>query len=194
MRTYATWKTDTYLDGVIVLSLDSGPVVNIINAQVVRELREILRELQTMHSNGLIKAAVITSAKSSSFCAGADIALINELLRNPDGARQFLEEARGIFLLVRKMPFPTVAAISGDCLGGGLELALICSARIASDNPKTALALPETQLGVIPGLGGTQTLPKLIGLLPAMDMILSGRKLGTCSTTWSRNFPAQNIP
>ena len=72
---------------------------------------------------------------------------------------------------------PTVAAIHGDCLGGGLELALACSARIATDSPRTKLALPEVMLGLLPGAGGTRRLPRLIGLPDALDMMLTGRNI-----------------
>src|SRR5262249_40451068 len=87
--------------------------------------------------------------------------------------------ARGHDLLFRfaDLPFPTVAAIHGACLGGGLELALACTFRAATEHPKTKLGLPEVQLGLIPGLGGTQRLPRLIGVPDALDLILTGKQL-----------------
>ena len=75
------------------------------------------------------------------------------------------------------LPFPTVAAIHGACLGGGLELALACRRRVATEHPKTRLGLPEVQLGLIPGLGGTQRLPRLIGVPDALDLILTGKQV-----------------
>ncbi len=75
------------------------------------------------------------------------------------------------------LPFPTVAAIHGACLGGGLELALACRCRVATEHPKTKLGLPEVQLGLIPGLGGTQRLPRLIGVPDALDLILTSKQV-----------------
>ena len=75
------------------------------------------------------------------------------------------------------LPFPTVAAIHGPCMGGGMELALACAYRVISNDQKTALALPEVKLGIIPGFGGTQRLPRLVGLTNALDMILTGKSI-----------------
>src|SRR6185295_7843010 len=78
-----------------------------------------------------------------------------------------------------ELPVPTVAAIAGTCLGGGTEMALACTFRVASDGKAVQIGLPETQIGIIPGFGGTQRLPRLIGLVPSLDLILSGRTLDT---------------
>src|SRR5262249_10511505 len=114
--------------------------------------------------------------KPGVFIAGADVRLI--------AAVRKVEEARGkaingqlVFEAMANVPFPTVAAISGACLGGGLELALGCSARVAADSDEVQIGLPEVRLGLIPGWGGTQRLPRLVGLPPALRMILTGRTL-----------------
>ena len=82
-----------------------------------------------------------------------------------------------MFQKLSDLPYPVVAAIHGPCLGGGLELALACDYRISTDSGKTKLGLPEVQLGLLPGSGGTQRLPRLIGLLPSLDLILTGKQL-----------------
>ena len=86
-------------------------------------------------------------------------------------------QGQRIFSLLEQLPIPIVAAIDGACLGGGLELAMACHARVCSDNSKTALGLPEVQLGLLPGSGGTQRLPRLVGLQKALDMMLTGKQL-----------------
>lgn len=88
-----------------------------------------------------------------------------------------LEGGRKLFSKIQSLPFPTIALINGTCVGGGLELALFCTYRIVTDNPKTSLSFPETQLGIIPGWGGTQTAPRLVGLLKGTEMIVAGKPL-----------------
>jgi len=121
-------------------------------------------------------ALVIVSGKADGFVAGADL---EELLQVGDQAAVLAMLGRGHDLMQRiaGLPFPTVAAIHGACLGGGLELALACRYRVATEHKKTKLGLPEVQLGLIPGLGGTQRLPRLIGVPAALDLILTGKQL-----------------
>jgi len=120
---------------------------------------------------------VIASGKPDGFAAGADV---EELQALADRAALLALLARGHALMARlaALPFPTVAAIHGACLGGGLELALACRRRVATEHAKTRLGLPEVQLGLIPGLGGTQRLPRLLGVPAALDLILTGRTVG----------------
>ncbi|HUO87050.1 MAG TPA: enoyl-CoA hydratase-related protein, partial [Thermoanaerobaculia bacterium] len=122
------------------------------------------------------RGLVIVSGKPDGFVAGADI---EELAGLDDPAAVLAMLRRGHELTGRltALPFPKVAAIHGAALGGGLELALCCDRRVASDHPRTRLGLPEVQLGLIPGLGGTQRLPRLIGVAPALDLILTGRQV-----------------
>ncbi|MBD97559.1 fatty-acid oxidation protein subunit alpha [bacterium] len=118
----------------------------------------------------------ICSEKPHVFIAGADIQEIASIHDAQDGEKKATMGQR-IFNRLEDLPFPTVAVIDGACLGGGLELALACTYRIASDHAKTQLGLPETTLGIIPGFGGTYRLPKTIGLPASLDMILSGRSV-----------------
>lgn len=165
----------TILDsGVARLAFDvPGRSVNVLNEKVMTELDALLSEIK---NNPKIKSLVITSAKKNVFIAGADISEI----KNLTDAKDATEKSRAgqlIFYRLESLPFPTIAAIDGACLGGGMELALSCTYRVASDNAKTQLGLPEVTLGILPGFGGTQRLPRLIGLLPAIDLILSGKSV-----------------
>ncbi len=117
-----------------------------------------------------IEALVVISRKPSIFIAGADIAEIPKL-----DSSERLMKLQSVFTYLENLPIPTIAAIHGACMGGGTEFSLSCDYRIVSDAPETKIALPEVMLGVIPGWGGTQRLPRLIGLVPALDMILTGK-------------------
>ena len=108
------------------------------------------------------------------FIAGADIAEIKDLT-DPVDARSKASMGQDVFNVLENLPFPTIAAIRGACLGGGLELALACTYRVASDHPKTVLGLPEVTLGIVPGFGGTQRLPRLVGLEEGLNLILKGK-------------------
>lgn len=123
-----------------------------------------------------IRALVIYSDKPDSFLAGADL---NEMERYDDAAEieALSRRAQAFFDRLSGLKMPVVAAINGACLGGGLELALACDVRIAADTAKTALGLPEVMLGLLPAAGGTQRLPKLIGIAAALDLMLTGKQL-----------------
>ena len=97
--------------------------------------------------------------------------------KTQEEATALAKEGQRLFARLESLAFPTIAAIHGACLGGGLELALACQYRIATSDTKTRLGLPEVQLGLLPGSGGTQRLPKLIGVIKALDMMLTGRQL-----------------
>jgi 3-hydroxyacyl-CoA dehydrogenase/enoyl-CoA hydratase/3-hydroxybutyryl-CoA epimerase len=140
---------------------------------------DLFRVIQHVEENDNIKALVIASAKKDNFLSGADIRWL-QTLDDPDTALEMLQQAHAGFARLEKLTSeqgkPVVAAIHGPCLGGGLELALACSMRIASnDEAKTQLGQPEVQLGLIPGAGGTQRLPRLVGIAAGLDMILTGR-------------------
>lgn len=132
--------------------------------------------LDELEADRRIRGVVFASGKPGSFIAGADIDMIREC---PDAAAVTELARTGQRILARLADFrvPVVAAIHGVCLGGGLELALACSARVASDDSATRLGLPEVQLGLLPGTGGTQRLPRLIGLPAALDLMLTGRQV-----------------
>ncbi|HEX6059251.1 MAG TPA: fatty acid oxidation complex subunit alpha FadJ [Gemmatimonadaceae bacterium] len=159
-------------DGIAVVTFDlPNESVNKLDATVAREFGEMLDQLERDES---IRGAVLISGKADTFIAGADI---NEFLKftSPTVAERMSREGQLMFDRLETLRVPVVAAIHGACLGGGLEIALACRYRIVTDHPKTVLALPEVQLGVIPGFGGTQRLPRLVGLRNALDMILTGK-------------------
>jgi 3-hydroxyacyl-CoA dehydrogenase/enoyl-CoA hydratase/3-hydroxybutyryl-CoA epimerase len=119
---------------------------------------------------------VIRAPSSDSFCVGADISLIQSVT-DPEKGAALAREGQLAFNLLHDLPLTTVAAIGGACVGGGCELVLACDYRIATDAQSTAIGLPETKLGILPGFGGTYRLPRLIGLPKALDVILAGKTL-----------------
>jgi len=158
-------------NGIAVLTFDApGAPVNTFSAAAQDDLR---RAFETIHRDTSIRAAVILSGKRDNFIAGADIEAFLDF-RTADDAEAASRAGHADFAAIEKGK-PVVCAINGGCLGGGTELALACHWRIATDSPKTTISLPEVQLGIIPGAGGTQRLPALIGLQAALDMILTGK-------------------
>src|SRR5690606_25120375 len=115
-----------------------------------------------IESDGQVRAVVLASRKRDNFVAGADITMLKGVRTVEDGEAISRRGQRAMDRIA-ELKKPVVAAIHGACLGGGLELALACHGRVASDHPKTKLGLPEVQLGLLPGAGGTQRLPALIG-------------------------------
>ncbi len=159
-------------DAIAVVTFDlAGEPVNKLNAAVKVELEALLIRLR---DDAEIRAVVLVSGKPDTFIAGADIEEFTALTTQAEAERLSFE-GQEMVSRVETLPKPVVAAMHGACLGGGLELALACHYRIASDHRKTQLGLPEVQLGLIPGAGGCQRLPRLIGLRAALDMILTGK-------------------
>ena len=159
-------------DSIAVVTFDlPGEPVNKLNAAVKVEFEALLIRLR---DDPEIKGAVLISGKSDTFIAGADIEEFTALTTQAEAERLSFE-GQEMVSLVETLPKPVVAAIHGACLGGGLELALACHYRVATDHSKTQLGLPEVQLGLLPGAGGCQRLPRLIGLRAALDMILTGK-------------------
>ena len=159
-------------DGIAVVTFDlPGEPVNKLNAAVKVEFEALLIHIR---DEAEIRAVVLISGKSDSFIAGADIEEFTALTTQAEAERLSFE-GQEMVSRVETLPKPVVAAIHGACLGGGLELVLACPYRVATDHPKTQLGLPEVQLGLIPGAGGCQRLPRLIGARGALDMILTGR-------------------
>ena len=181
LRTVATRKASgpyalgvDVQDGIAVITFDlPGEPVNKIGRAVKDEFLVLADRLERDRD---IRGAVLISGKSDVFIAGADIEEFL-LLETAAQAERLSRDGQMLIDTVAKMRIPMVAAIHGACLGGGLELALACTYRIATDHPKTVLALPEVQLGIIPGAGGTQRLPRKIGLRAALDMILTGKNV-----------------
>jgi 3-hydroxyacyl-CoA dehydrogenase/enoyl-CoA hydratase/3-hydroxybutyryl-CoA epimerase len=161
-------------DGVAVVTIDlPGEPVNKVTAGLRTEFAEMFALLEGDPS---LRAVVLASGKADTWIAGADI---DELLAvsSAEEAEALSRGGQELLARLEGLKVPVVAAIHGACLGGGLETALACRYRVASNHPKTVLALPEVQLGLIPGAGGTQRLPRLIGLQRALDMILTGRNI-----------------
>ncbi|MCE2593235.1 fatty acid oxidation complex subunit alpha FadJ [Motilimonas cestriensis] len=147
--------------------------VNTLQESAIEKMSALLDELEQDSS---IKGLVIYSGKKDCFIAGADINMLDQC-QTAQQAQALSEAGQKLFKRLSKLPFRVVAAIDGSCLGGGLELALACDMRIVSDSPKTRLGLPEVQLGLLPGSGGTQRLVARIGLMKSLDLILTGKQL-----------------
>ncbi len=159
-------------NGVATLVFNAeGEKVNKLSSSVLLELEAILEEIGANKKIGLL---LIKSNKKDVFIAGADINEIREIKSESDAYKKVLQ-GQEILSKIADLKIPTIALINGVCLGGGLELALACNYRIAVDTKKTILGLPEVNLGIIPGFGGTQRLPRLIGLKESLKIILSGK-------------------
>ena len=157
------------------LSIDvPGEKMNTLQAAFAEEMEAIFAQLA--EKGAAIKGLVVHSLKPDNFIAGADVRMLDACTSAKE-AQALAEKGQQMFQQLSDLPYPVVAAIHGPCLGGGLELALACDYRVCSDSDKTRLGLPEVQLGLLPGSGGTQRLPRLIGLLPSLDMILTGKQL-----------------
>ncbi|CAL8131627.1 unnamed protein product [Orchesella dallaii] len=158
---------------VAVVRLDSPGRVNVLNQPVMEEVIQALKDIQ---SNSAVDAAVVISAKPGCFIAGADITML-ERCKTAEEASLKSREGQRVLADIEASRKPVVAAIYGSCLGGGLEVAMACHYRIAVGDKKTGLGLPEVMLGLLPGAGGTQRLPKLAGLPNSLDMMLTGKTL-----------------
>ncbi len=144
--------------------------------ETLMELKQVLADLAAREKRKEVKGVMFFSHKPGVFLAGVDVTLINGLKTEADATRG-AEEGQDLYNAIEDLKVPTAALVDGVCLGGGLELALACKRIYASDNPKTALGVPEVMLGVLPGFGGTYRLPKKVGLPNALDMILTGRQV-----------------
>ena len=161
-------------DKVAVITMDiPGESMNVLKASFADEIDVMLKQLA---NDSTLKGVVFISGKKDSFIAGADISML-DACQTAEQAETIAAMGQQMFDRLEQLRLPLVAAIHGPCLGGGLELALACHARIATSSPKTVLGLPEVQLGLLPGSGGTQRLPKLVGVQKALDMILTGKQL-----------------
>ncbi len=147
--------------------------VNTLKAEFAEQINAVLADIK---ADKTITGIVLCSGKQDSFVAGADINML-DACQSREEVVALSRQGQRIFSQLEQLAIPIVAAIDGTCLGGGLELAMACHARVCTDNPKTALGLPEVQLGLLPGSGGTQRLPKLVGLQKSLDMMLTGKQL-----------------
>lgn len=158
--------------GIAIVTFDApNEPINKISKAVGWEFEELLQRLA---DDEVVKAIVLRSGKPDSFIAGADIEEFVQL-RTVEEAARLSRDGQLLMQRVADSPKPVVAAIHGACLGGGFELALACRYRVVSDHPKTLLGLPEIQLGLLPGAGGSNRLPRLVGVRAALDMILAGK-------------------
>ena len=161
-------------DELAIITLDQPrEKVNLLTAEMLDEFSACLHDIE---DDGVVKAAVLISGKEDNFIAGADIKLFQTFGEAGDACR-FSREGNALLSRLAGLSKPVVAAIHGPCLGGGLEVALACHYRIGSDEPQTRFAMPEVKLGLLPGAGGTQRLPRLIGIPKALDMMLTGRAI-----------------
>jgi 3-hydroxyacyl-CoA dehydrogenase/enoyl-CoA hydratase/3-hydroxybutyryl-CoA epimerase len=185
--TYTKFNVGVDGDGIALITWDApGSTMNLIDMTMIAELSAIVEELAT---DGAVKGVIITSGKDT-FCAGADLTMLEgmsrtfaELVKSQGeeaaNARLF-EESRKLSLLYRRIEIcgkPWVAALNGTALGGGFELALACHRRIAADNPKTRVGLPEIKIGLFPGAGGTQRIARLLPPADALQLLLKGDQL-----------------
>ncbi|HSH45990.1 MAG TPA: 3-hydroxyacyl-CoA dehydrogenase NAD-binding domain-containing protein [Longimicrobiales bacterium] len=161
---------------------DPDRKVNVLSSAVMERLDTLLGETEDAIRDGRVRAAVFRSGKDGAFIAGADVTEIASIT-DPDEGRSKAARGQAVFQRIHRLTVPTIAAIDGACLGGGTELALACDVRLASDRPETKIGLPETRLGIIPGFGGTTRLPRLIGLVAAADLILTGRNVDARKAT-----------
>ncbi|UJX24615.1 fatty acid oxidation complex subunit alpha FadJ [Pseudoalteromonas sp. CF6-2] len=160
-------------DGVAVVTIDvPGEKMNTLRSSFAEDLKTLLKDAQAQ----AVKGMVFISGKSDNFIAGADIKMLDSATSRED-ALALSEMCQEAFFDMKKLPFPTVSAIHGAALGGGLEFALACDYRVCSDSDITKLGLPEVQLGLLPGGGGTQRLPKLVGLQKALEWMLTGKQV-----------------
>jgi 3-hydroxyacyl-CoA dehydrogenase/enoyl-CoA hydratase/3-hydroxybutyryl-CoA epimerase len=183
----ANFKFETDADSIALVTWDMpGRSMNVIDASVTEELGEIVEKVA---SDAAIKGAVITSGKDA-FCAGADLTVLEKMAgtyagllksKGEDAANQMVfDESRKLSQLYRRLETcgkPWVAAINGTAMGGGFELCLACHHRVAADNPKTRLALPEVKVGLFPGAGGTQRVARMLQPADALQFLLKGQDL-----------------
>lgn len=152
------------------ITIDRPEKMNALNLATIAELEQAFA---TVAAEAAVRAVVVTGAGEKAFVAGADIGELAAL--DPIAGREYGRRGQALFRAIELSPKPVVAAINGHALGGGLELALACSFRIAAEHAK--LGQPEVKLGLIPGYGGTQRLPRLIGAGRALEMLLTGEPI-----------------
>jgi enoyl-CoA hydratase/carnithine racemase len=157
-------------NGIAYVTINRPKVLNALNMATVEELRAVFHDIKTDEA---IRVAILTGAGEKAFVAGADI---NELAQqNAVNGKKYAHRGQNVLNLIENLGKPVIACINGFALGGGCELALACTMRLASDNAK--LGQPEVKLGIIPGYGGTQRLPRLVGKGLAMQMVLAGEMI-----------------
>lgn len=179
-------------NGLAVIKFDlEGSKLNKLSTSVMNEFESALDLLAQIDG---VRGLVIVSGKKDIFFAGADLEEVVQIqTMSPTVAFQATERGKAVFAKLEKLPFRTVAAIQGKCLGGGTELALACSHRVASDDRETRIGLPEVGLGFIPGWGGMVRLPKLIGVQSALELILAPLKTWDANKAWRSGLVSELV-
>ncbi len=154
-------------EGVSLIAIDRPKSLNALNLETLKEIDQALEEVK---ENEEVKVVIITGAGEKAFVAGADISEMKDM--NPLKAKEFAEFGQKVFRKIELMKKPVIAAVNGYALGGGCEMAMACDIRIASHNAK--FGQPEVGLGIIPGFGGTQRLPRIVGMSKAKELIYTG--------------------
>ncbi|MFT5808339.1 MAG: 3-hydroxyacyl-CoA dehydrogenase/enoyl-CoA hydratase/3-hydroxybutyryl-CoA epimerase [Moritella dasanensis] len=169
-----TFSLEIREDKIGVLTMDvPGETMNTLRAEFADEISDLMKEIK---SNSDLQGLVLISGKKDSFVAGADVTMIDACETAAD-AEQLSLEGHRVMGELEALNIPVVAAIHGPCLGGGLELALACHIRVCTESTKTVLGVPEVMLGLLPGSGGTQRLPRLIGVAKSLDLMLTGKQI-----------------
>ncbi|WP_034262983.1 enoyl-CoA hydratase-related protein [Bacillus sp. J33] len=173
VQTYETIKLESpdQQEGIVLLTLNRPDSMNALNTKMALELIEVLEELKYDEN---VRVLIITGAGSKSFCVGADLKERNGMSQK-DWKKQhdYFEQVTERF---REFPYPVIGAVNGYALGGGMEIALSCDIRTAA--PHAGMGLPESKLGLIPGIGGTQLLPRIIPVGLAKEMLFTGKRIG----------------
>lgn len=159
------------LSGIATVSINRPDKMNALNNQVFTELEQVLT---TIAETNTIRGVIVTGVGEKAFVAGADIKEFSDF--DAEQATKLSQRGQRVFQQLEDLTKPVIAAINGFALGGGLELAMACHLRIAA--PSAKMGLPEVSLGLIPGYGGTQRLPSLVGKAKALELILSGKFIG----------------
>lgn len=165
----------TIKDRIAILEFDRpDSKVNVLDTETMRELASVIERLKNLSNSKSIRALIITSRKEGIFIAGADIKEIDSITSSEE-AKEKSEKGKEILNNLANLGLVTAAVINGACLGGGFELTLACKYRVAGTSERVKIGLPEVNLGIMPGFGGTQRLPRLIGPARALNMILSAQ-------------------
>ncbi len=174
VRFYSYFEKPEIRNNIALIRINGPEKMNVLNQNMFNEAKEIFDK--HIFDNKELKSIVFISSKKDNFIAGADIEMLKKV-KTRDEILNITKQGNDFFSKVKDLNIPLIAAIDGSCMGGGLEWALYCDYRIATNSPKTVFSLPEVKLGLMPGMGGTYNLPKLIGLPNSLDMILSGKNI-----------------
>jgi len=174
LKNESAFSLEVLDNGIGIVRIDvPNESMNVLKAEFAEQIESVFAEVK---SNGKVNGLVIASGKDNSFVAGADVKVL-DACESETQVKEIAQTGQNLFDQIEGLKIPVIAAIHGPALGGGLELAMACHGRVISNSDKTVLGLPEVQLGLLPGSGGTQRLPKLVGLQKALDMMLTGKQL-----------------